>query len=974
MRWPYDQTGEPGNGLSAGIEPSMRDPQDLAAEVPRSCASGAVAGVARADRRGCRRARRTMPAAVVGATPAGMPSSSHASARRGWCRSNGIDDDAVVALVGGQVGAARVEASSVRRRARAARPRPGRPRRAPGRSRRGPPSGRDLDDVAACVRWATRAAAVGRGTRGPRAPRAGRGEHGRGRRRPVDGAEDRGGARRDDGSVADGLLDGLVELGRRRRRRCRARRRCPSRTRSEQAVSAKAAAASGAASSARGGAWTGSIRRRYVGRAGSGQPASGAESPASRHPGQERTAGRGAAATSGRGSPRRRAAPSAGTHGQPAAVRRPLGPGRPSTSPARTASPIPTSGVDRLVRRAPAVVVQHHDDPAARDRRRPGDRARAGREHRVAGAGREVDPAVAGEPGLGRRVERVGDQQGAVERGLPAGGRGRDGRSGGVRGRRRVRGRARAGRAGAARGRSGEQARALVSAVRAVASERGEGERRAQQVMGATLGPSVPLGRGPARRPWTTAPGRRPGDGRRAAGRSRERDFGLRGPARRLRLRLAPVGRHRTPASPASRAGGAPSVRTRPERRVGGSQAPGRPVRRTTEWRCRVAGPARAPRRRIKERLGHGRRHDEAAARERRALRAPDPPLEPEDEAVHLQRAQRHLHHRPAAVADLHRPRLRVRQGDRRPRRHRHVRRHQAPGAGAGRPAGDPRGHALRQPALARRHAHQLPRPCTSGSSASRSSSSSTTTTSPAPVCTKKELLVLRREKDKLEKTLGGIRDMAKVPSAVWIVDTNKEHIAVAEAKKLDIPVVAILDTNCDPDVVDFPIPGNDDAIRAVALLTRVIADAVAEGLMARAGRGRAADRRRGRRRRRRAARRRGRPSCSPAPTPVEAARRAPPRRSPVAEAAASPRPLPRPSPRPPRPRLPPRRAEAAAETVAEAPPRPAAGLSRRAPPTGRGLARVRPGRAGRSRETRRTTTRQRERATQPWPTSPLLT
>ena len=92
---------------------------------------------------------------------------------------------------------------------------------------------------------------------------------------------------------------------------------------------------------------------------------------------------------------------------------------------------------------------------------------------------------------------------------------------------------------------------------------------------------------------------------------------------------------------------------------------------------------------------------------------------------------------------------------------------------------------------------------------------------------TKKELLVLRREKDKLDKTLGGIRDMSKVPSAVWIVDTNKEHIAVAEAKKLNIPVVAILDSNCDPDVVDFPIPGNDDAIRAVSLLTRVIADAV---------------------------------------------------------------------------------------------------------------------------------------------------
>jgi small subunit ribosomal protein S2 len=101
---------------------------------------------------------------------------------------------------------------------------------------------------------------------------------------------------------------------------------------------------------------------------------------------------------------------------------------------------------------------------------------------------------------------------------------------------------------------------------------------------------------------------------------------------------------------------------------------------------------------------------------------------------------------------------------------------------------------------------------------------------------TKKELLVLSREKAKLEKTLGGIREMQKVPSAVWIVDTKKEHIAVGEARKLRIPVVAILDTNCDPDEVDYKIPGNDDAIRSVTLLTRVIADAVAEGLIARSG------------------------------------------------------------------------------------------------------------------------------------------
>src|SRR6202047_843392 len=101
---------------------------------------------------------------------------------------------------------------------------------------------------------------------------------------------------------------------------------------------------------------------------------------------------------------------------------------------------------------------------------------------------------------------------------------------------------------------------------------------------------------------------------------------------------------------------------------------------------------------------------------------------------------------------------------------------------------------------------------------------------------TKKKLLHLRREHDKLDRTLGGIRDMARVPSAIWVVDTKKEHIAVNEARKLGIPVVAILDTNCDPDEVNYPIPGNDDAIRSVALLTRVVADAVADGLMARAG------------------------------------------------------------------------------------------------------------------------------------------
>ncbi|MCM0678250.1 30S ribosomal protein S2 [Micromonospora phytophila] len=107
---------------------------------------------------------------------------------------------------------------------------------------------------------------------------------------------------------------------------------------------------------------------------------------------------------------------------------------------------------------------------------------------------------------------------------------------------------------------------------------------------------------------------------------------------------------------------------------------------------------------------------------------------------------------------------------------------------------------------------------------------------------TKKETLQLFREKTKLTKTLGGLRDMQKLPSAIWVVDTKKEHIAVDEARKLGIPVIAVLDTNCDPDEVDFPIPGNDDAIRSAELLTRVVAAAVADGLIARSGRRRGAD------------------------------------------------------------------------------------------------------------------------------------
>lgn len=97
-------------------------------------------------------------------------------------------------------------------------------------------------------------------------------------------------------------------------------------------------------------------------------------------------------------------------------------------------------------------------------------------------------------------------------------------------------------------------------------------------------------------------------------------------------------------------------------------------------------------------------------------------------------------------------------------------------------------------------------------------------------VLPKKEVIQLKREKEKLEKFLGGIKNMRGLPQALYVVDPRKEKIAVAEARKLGIPVIAIVDTNCDPDLIDYIIPGNDDAIRAVKLLTATIADAVLEG------------------------------------------------------------------------------------------------------------------------------------------------
>ncbi len=94
----------------------------------------------------------------------------------------------------------------------------------------------------------------------------------------------------------------------------------------------------------------------------------------------------------------------------------------------------------------------------------------------------------------------------------------------------------------------------------------------------------------------------------------------------------------------------------------------------------------------------------------------------------------------------------------------------------------------------------------------------------------KKEALIHSRELDKLERNLGGIRDMTKLPDAIFVIDTKKEHIAVTEANKLGLPIVAVVDTNCDPDLINYVIPGNDDAIRAGTLMCRVVSDAVEEG------------------------------------------------------------------------------------------------------------------------------------------------
>ena len=453
------------------------------------------------------------------------------------------------------------------------------------------------------------------------------------------------------------------------------------------------------------------IPRRYVGPARSRQHASGHGGRAQGAQGEQaRACRRRRAATSGRGtsSPRRR--PQCRHDGSRRSGR---GPGAQAADRVRRQRPVadarPSAATGSYVVRAPVVVQERHHPAAGHGRRpntTPARRPRARRRRRR----RRDRPRGGREPVAARRVgtggaRAAGPSSGATPRRA-------------VGPRRPRRGRPRPSPGGVGTG--------TTPTRRPERPEPGEqgGARSGAGRRGPSVGPrGRSMGGAWARRPARGVPREvgRPGDDTPVppgepwqhgpAGPSLPPAIsGLGGPAPYTSacgpLRRADIARPHPPAR--SPVGGAPSVRLRPERRVwreSGARTTDRADEPSGAAASRACPHASAP---DQGATGHGRRHDEAAARERRALRAPDPPLEPEDEAIHLQRAQRHLHHRPAAVADLHRPRLRVRARDRRPRRLGHVHRHQAPGAGAGRPAGDPRGHALRQPALARRHADQL--------------------------------------------------------------------------------------------------------------------------------------------------------------------------------------------------------------------------------------------------------------------------
>ena len=354
-----------------------------------------------------------------------------------------------------------------------------------------------------------------------------------------------------------------------------------------------------------------------------------------------------------------------------------------SASPRATRCPAATEGsTGSYVVRRPSGVHRRSPPAGRRPSRRTARRPSPGGQHRLPGRAGEVDAAVAGPV---RRRPAASNGAGHARARRPAA----------------------PSRAGAAAAGAARRGRRRGAGARGRGQHRGQGEQAEERADAARAEPRAGDGRGRA--------ARRSVDGR-TAGENRWR-------ARRRML----AGAARSGGStsrvllPPPRSGAVATSVPAGNRRVSGAagrQGGAPPGARDN----RGARPAAARR---SERLHHGSRQHEAAARQRRPLRAPDPSLEPEDEAIHLHRAQRHLHHRPAADARVHRQRLRVRQADRRARRLDPVRRHQASGAGSRRRAGAARGHALRQPALAGRHAHQLPDRATSGCSASRSSRTS---------------------------------------------------------------------------------------------------------------------------------------------------------------------------------------------------------------------------------------------------------
>src|SRR6202046_1389801 len=188
--------------------------------------------------------------------------------------------------------------------------------------------------------------------------------------------------------------------------------------------------------------------------------------------------------------------------------------------------------------------------------------------------------------------------------------------------------------------------------------------------------------------------------------------------------------------------------------------------------------------------IGHD--HNEGAARSGCSLRASDQALESKDEGVHLWRAQRDLHHRPAEEANR-----------------------------AGMPYINQRwlGGLLTNWVTVQKSVKRL------------QELDDMATDGRYELLTKKEVIKLERERKHLQANLAGIKAMKRLPDALFIIDSNNEAIAVAEARKLGIPVVAVVDTNCDPTVVDYVIPGNDDALRAIRLFTSKIADSAAEGV-----------------------------------------------------------------------------------------------------------------------------------------------